>query len=82
MHSCPSLDIILIAGEDYISVNKSVVFYPGLEITQCVHIPVFNDECLEDDMEVFNVSISSNDDCVMIGATSEVEVYIRDDDGM
>ena len=80
--SCiPFNSLQLIAGEDYVSVNKSLVFYPGLKLTQCVHIPVLNDECLEDDMEVFNVSISSNDDCVMIGGTSEVEVYIRDDDG-
>ena len=62
--------------------NKSVVFYPGFEVVQCVHIPIFNDECLEDSMEFFNVSISSNDDRVVIGATREVEVYIRNDDGM
>ena len=62
--------------------NKSVVFYPGFEIVQCVHIPIFNDECLEDSMEAFNVSISSSDDRVVIGAAREVEVYIRDDDGM
>ena len=48
-----------------------------------MHIPILNDECLEDDIESFNVLIStSDDDCVVIGASSsEVQVYIRDDDG-
>ena len=71
------------AGEDYVAVNKSISFYPGYGTVQCVHIPILNDECLEDDIESFNMLISSNDDdCVVIGATSsEVQVYIRDDDG-
>lgn len=63
--------------------NKTVVFYPGQEIVQCVHIPVLNDECLEDNMQVFNVSISSSsEDGVVTGAVNEVQVFIKDDDGM
>lgn len=73
--------IMPLAGEDYVAVNKSVFLYPGFGTIQCVHIPILNDECLEDDIESFGVFISASDDCVVIGATSEVEVYIRDDDG-
>ena len=73
--------ICTVAGEDYITVNKTVVFYPGYETLQCVHIPILNDECLEENMEVFNVSLSSRDSCVVVDGTSEVEVYILDDDG-
>ena len=73
---------LFIAGEDYIAVNKSVIFYPGYEKLQCVHIPILNDECLEESMEVFNVSLSSKDSNVVVDGTSEIEVYIWDDDGM
>ena len=62
--------------------NKTVIFYPGYEMLQCVHIPILNDECLEESMEVFNVSLSSRDSNVVVDGTSEVEVYIWDDDGM
>ena len=61
--------------------NKTVVFHPGYERLQCVHIPILNDECLEENMEVFNVSLSSRYSCVVIDSTNEVEVYILDDDG-
>ena len=84
MYSVRSHDLYYscVAGEDYITVNKTVIFYPGYERLQCVHIPILNDECLEESMEIFNVSLSSRDSCVVVDGTSEVEVYITDDDGM
>lgn len=71
-----------VADEDYIAVNKSVIFYPGYDRLQCVHIPILNDECLEESKEIFNVSLSSRDSYVVVDGPSEVEVYIWDDDGM
>ena len=67
------------AGEDYIAVNKTLLL--GFEFTsQCVHIPILTDECLEQ-TESFDVSLSSRDDCFNF-TVSEVTVYILEDDGM
>ena len=44
-----------------------------------MHIPILNDECLEEDKEAFNVSISSEIDFVTFGV-DEITVYIIDDD--
>ena len=69
----------LTGNEDYISTDKNLTFAFGFGTIQCVHIPIINDECLEEDMEFFNVSISSDMDGVVIGV-DEVTVYIIDDD--
>ena len=69
----------LTGNEDYISTDKNLTFAFEFGTIQCVHIPIINDECLEEDMEFFNVSISSDMDGVVIGV-DEVTVYIIDDD--
>ena len=46
---------------------------------QCVNIPILGDECLEE-TESFNVSLSSDQDCVEFGV-GEIQVYIEEDDG-
>ena len=46
---------------------------------QCVYIPILNDECLEEDFEVFNITISSILECVTF-SVDEISVNIRDDD--
>ena len=67
-------------GADYISVSKVITFAVGLGVENCVYIPILNDECLEEDMEGFNVSISSDMPFVTFDV-DEITVYIRDDDG-
>ena len=68
------------AGEDYVESVKSILFAPGFGLVQCVHIPVLDDECLEYNLESFNVSLNSSLDCVQFGVM-EAMVYIEDDDG-
>ena len=46
---------------------------------QCVNIPIINDECVEEKEEEFQVSISSDQDCVLFDVNSTV-VTIYDDD--
>ena len=59
--------------------NKRLVFAFGFETRQCVNIPILGDECLEE-TESFNVSLSSDQDCVKFGADT-LQVYILEDDG-
>jgi uncharacterized protein YneR len=59
--------------------NKSLVFAPGLGLTQCVHIPILADDCLELN-ESFSVSITVDHAGVTL-SNSEVTVYIEEDDG-
>lgn len=66
-------------GEDYIGLNKSLVFSFGFGTVECVHIPILNDECYEDFMQSFNILLSSEQDCVNFDVT-EFPVYILDDD--
>ena len=44
-----------------------------------MHIPILNDECYEDFVQSFNISLSSEQDCVDF-ETPEFPVYIMDDD--
>ena len=68
--------------EDYGLVEKNVTFGVGLGTVECVHIPILNDVCLEDETETFSVSISSEVECVVVEpAASSVEITIVDDDG-
>lgn len=77
---CVFMHFFCAADEDYVSVNKSVWFAPGLERIQRVPILILNDDCLESDLESFIVSISSNQSCV-VADENETTVYIKDDDG-
>ena len=67
------------AGADYIELDTLLVFDEGLATTQCVYIPVLNDECLEYESESFYISLSSEQDCVRFSNDS-YEAYIIDDD--
>ena len=75
--------VALLDEEDYSLVEKNVTFGVGLGTVECVHIPILNDVCLEDETESFSVSISSEVECVVVEqAASSVEITIVDDDGM
>ena len=74
-----SLSRLFLAGGDYVEVNKRLVFAFGFATRQCVDIPILVDECLEQ-TESFNVSLSSEQDCVEFGL-AEIQVYIEEDDG-
>ena len=49
------------------------------DLTQCVYIPIINDECVEDKEETFNVSLSTEEECVEFGVY-DITVVILDDD--
>lgn len=67
------------AGEDFVSVNKSLLFGLGFGLIQCVHIPILADECLEA-TENFTVELSV--DHIGVGlALEEITVSIVEDDG-
>lgn len=68
-----------VAGEDYVSVTKSLLFALGFELIQCVHIPILPDDCLEV-TESFNVSLSADHKGIEF-AVQEITVYIMEDDG-
>ena len=53
--------------------------YDSDNLTQCVHIPIINDECVEEKEETFKVSLSSLDGCVLLG-TNYTTITIQDDD--
>ena len=55
------------------------MFAFGFMTRQCVDIPILGDECLEE-TESFNVSLSSDQDCVEFDAYT-LQVYILEDDG-
>lgn len=67
------------ADEDYIELSTSLVFDKGLDTTQCVYIPILNDECLEYNNESFEINLSSDQDCVRFSNDS-YKAYIIDDD--
>ncbi len=65
---------------DFTTTTKVVTFAVGLGFGSCVHVPILNDECLEEDTESFNISISSDMPFVEFDV-NEISVFIRDDDG-
>ena len=56
-----------------------MVFDEGLELTQCIYIPILNDKCLEDEEEYFYVNISSEQSCVFFYDDSFNATIIDDD---
>ena len=57
-------------------------FLVGSNTVECVHLPILNDVCVEDETEVFSVSISSEIDCVLVEpSASSFQVTIMDEDG-
>ena len=67
------------ADYDYVPLEIQLVFDEGLDLTQCVYIPILNDECLEDYEEMFYILLSSDQECVLFENTS-YEATIIDDD--
>ena len=80
MHRHLSSLMSIAAGEDYIEANMSIIFAPGFGRTQCIQIPLLNDDCVEDFMESFTILLSSPQECVVL-VVQEVSVYILEDDG-
>ena len=67
------------AEEDFIPLETSLVFDEGLDSTRCVYIPILNDECLEYEEEYFNITLSSEQDCVRF-LNDSIEATIIDND--
>ena len=68
-----------VGGKDYVSFEKSLLFSFGFELTQCVHIPILTDDCLEL-TESFNITLSADH----LGVNFDVNVIvvsILEDDG-
>ncbi len=53
--------------------------YDSPSLTQCVRVPIINDECVEEKQEEFIVSLSSDKECVIVG-NNETTITIQDDD--
>ena len=69
------------APGDYVSFNETVSFQPSSSTSPlCVDIVINNDIILEND-ETFAVSLSSNDQDVIV-ESQNATVTISDDDGM
>ena len=66
-------------GEDFVQIWHTLVFDNSTSTTQCVYIPIINDDCVEDRLEEFTATLQSEDGCVSIGANSTT-VRIVDDD--
>ena len=70
----------LVDGEDYLSVEQILEWhYDSANLTQCVSVPIINDECVEEKEEMFTVLLSSLKGCVLLG-TNYTTVTILDDD--
>ncbi len=54
--------------------------YDSPSLTQCVRVPIINDECVEEKEEEFLVSLSTEEECVIVG-DSQTSVTILDNDG-
>ena len=66
-------------GEDFVQIWQTLVFDSSTNTTQCVYIPIINDDCVEDEPEEFTATLRSDDDCVSFGSNSTT-VSIFDDD--
>ena len=65
------------ANNDYSPVNEDVVINPG-EQSECIEIPIVNDDILESD-ETFSILLTSNQIGVNVDV-SETTVTIMDND--
>ena len=72
-------NFVLPADEDFVPVEKMLVFDEGLDTTQCLYVPILNDECLEYEEEYFTINLSSDQDCVYF-VNDSYEATIIDDD--
>ena len=78
---CYDAFCLAIFSEDYVLVNREVIFNERTSNVQTVPVTILNDECLEEDVEQFDVFISDviPSDCVQI-VTGRVTLSITDDD--
>lgn len=67
------------AGEDFVQIWQTLVFDSSTNTTQCLYIPIINDECVENEPEEFTAALYSDDDCVSFG-TNSTTISILDDD--
>ncbi len=49
-------------------------------LTQCVSVPIINDECVEEKQEQFIVVLSSEEECVIVETSNQTIVTILDND--
>ena len=66
-------------GEDFDQIWQTLVFDSSTNTTQCVHIPIINDDCVEDEPEEFTATLKSDDDRVSFG-TNSATISVFDDD--
>ena len=59
---------------------KNVTFAVGFGTSQCIYIPILNDNRLEDFTEDFYVILSATEDCVIINENANISIVIQDDD--
>ena len=69
---------VAIDGEDYKEIYKEIIFDFESDPYALVYIPLFNDECVEND-EDFHVELFSSLDCVNV-VNGSVHIAIEDDD--
>ena len=67
------------ADDDFFPLETPLVFDEGLDMVQCVYVPILNDECLEYREEYFYITLSSEQDCVRL-VNDSIEATIVDDD--
>ena len=79
MTSLLTYNVSIIAGADYVGIDKSLLFSFGFDLTQCVHIPILPDDCLEL-TESFRVSLSASHNGIDF-IVDEITVFILEDDG-
>ena len=66
-------------GEDFVQIWQTLIFDNSTNTTQCVYIPIINDDCVEDEPEEFTATLKSDDDRVSFG-TNSTTISIFDDD--
>ena len=67
------------AGEDFVQIWQTLIFDSSTNTTQCLYIPIINDECVENEPEEFTAALYTEDDCVSFG-TNSTTISILDDD--
>ena len=65
--------------EDFVEIWQTLVFENSTNTTQCLYIPIINDDCVESEPEEFTAKLYTDDDCVSFG-TNSTTISIFDDD--
>ena len=55
------------------------MFDNSTNTTQCLYLPIINDECVESESEEFTATLYTDDDCISFG-TNSTTISIFDDD--